>query len=298
MSAMSTSEPITIGELLREARRDLAAAPFRPPVREASLLLARVLGRGEAGVLAHDDEVVPASAAVRFRQLLARRLGGEPVAYLFGEREFYGRPFDVDPRVLIPRPETEHLIETVLGLDLPPDPRLIDVGTGTGCIAVTLALEIPRARILAADLSFSALQVARCNVRRHRVADRVAAVCSDLTAALRLEPVDLVASNPPYVDPADRRGLSAEVRDFEPRVALFAADRGRAVVARLLAETAALRPGAHLVLEIAYDQSEWLVAAVAGQPPICPPSGEPAWELVDLVRDYGSIPRIAVLRRL
>ena len=288
MPSMSAPRASTIGELLQEARRLLAAAPFEPPTREATLLLARTLGRGEASVLAHDDEIVAASDARRFRQLLARRLRGEPVAYLFGEREFYGRPFAVDPRVLIPRPETEHLVETVLGLELPPEPRLIDVGTGSGCLAVTLALDMPRARIVATDVSVPALTVARANLRRHRVAGRVALLCCDLTAALRLEQVDLVVSNPPYVDPADQHGLSTEVRDFEPHVALFAADRGRAVVARLLAETAVLRPGAHLVLEIGYDQSEWLAATVAGLP---------AWQLVDLVRDYGEIPRTAVLRR-
>ncbi len=288
MMFMSAPPGLTIGQLLREGRRDLAAAPFEPSTREATLLLSHVLGRGEASILAHDEAGVSASEAHRFRDLLERRLRGEPVAYLLGEREFYGRPFAVDPGVLIPRPETEHLIEAVLGRELPPAPRLIDVGTGTGCIAITLALEIPRARVVATDLSLAALRVASGNRKRHGVGDRMALVGCDLVAALRLGPIDLVVSNPPYVDPADRGSLSREVHDFEPHLALFAEDRGRSVLARLLAEAAVLRPGAHLAVEIGYDQSEWLAAAV---------SKTEVWELVDLIRDYGSIPRTAVLKR-
>ncbi len=289
MRALADPGKVTIGELLRDARRRLAAASFAPERREAMLLLARVLERGEASVLAHTEDAVPAAAAERFRGLLARRLAGEPVAYLFGEREFYGRPFAVDRRVLIPRPETEHLIEAALALDLPARPRIADAGTGSGAIAITLALEIPGARLLATDVSLPALEVARANVRRHGAGDRMALVGADLVSALDLGRIDLVVSNPPYVDPAEAPELSAEVTGFEPHLALFAPDRGRAVIRRLLDETAGLRAGAYLVIEIGHDQSGWL-EGVAGE--------HEGWELIEIVRDYGGIPRTAVLRRL
>ncbi len=280
---------MTIGDLLRDARQRLATAAFEPARREAALLLARVLDRSEASVLAFAEETVAAAAAARFQALLERRLAGEPVAYLFGEREFYGRSFIVDPRVLIPRPETEHLVEAALALDLPPRPRIADAGTGSGAIAVTLALEIPGSRVVATDVSLAALQVAQANVRRHGAGESVALVGGDLLTALDLAACDLVVSNPPYVDPAVAPELSAEVTGFEPHVALFAPDGGRAVIERLLDETAGLRAGAHLILEIGHDQGEWLSAAAAGRRD---------WQVVEIVRDYGGIPRTAVLRRI
>ncbi len=282
------SDP-SIGALLRGARSKLDRASFDVSTREGALLLSHVLGRGEAGILAHPEETVPAAAALRFQELLERRMTGEPVAYLFGEREFYGRPFNVDPRVLIPRPETEHLIEAALALDLPPKPCILDIGTGSGCIAITLALERPDARLVATDLSFAALRVAQSNTLRHGVADRVTLVGSDLATGLRPGPIDLVVSNPPYVDQGEQDNLSIEVRGFEPHLALFAPGRGASMLARLLDEMADLQPGTHLAMEIGYDQSEWLQAAT---------NVHEAWELVKIVEDYSSIPRTAVLRRL
>src|SRR4030095_1300690 len=146
-----------VGQLLAEARPRLAATPFGASTREALLLLGHVLNLSEAQVLARQESEVSGEAERRFRDLLARRLTGEPVAYLLGEREFYGRPFYVDSRVLIPRPETEHVVEAALAERLPAAPRLLDVGTGSGCLAVTLALEIPGARVAATDLSAGAL---------------------------------------------------------------------------------------------------------------------------------------------
>lgn len=279
----------SIGDLLQTARRRLARAPFKPSTREAALLLGHVLGRSEAAVLARDRDTVDRGSRRRFEELLARRLAGEPVAYLVGEREFYGRPFTVDRRVLIPRPETEHLIEAALALDLPSAPRILDVGAGSGSITVTLALEVPGARVVASDTSLGSLRVLAANVERHRVRDRVALVAADLAAALRLERFDLVVSNPPYIDPAERDRLSPEVVDFEPGAALFAPDGGRAVIARLAAAASALRRGTPLVIEIGYDQSEWLRSSVAG-----------GRDLVvrDVLRDYAGIPRTAVLERI
>jgi release factor glutamine methyltransferase len=275
-----------VGDLLREGRRRLAATEFAAP-REAALLLGRLLRLSEAQVLARDDLAVPAAAAASFERLLARRLGGEPVAYLLGEKEFYGRPFAVDPRVLIPRPETEHLVEAVLGLELPPAPRLLDVGTGSGCLAVTLALELGGARAAAADLSLGALAVAAANARRHGVADRVTAVAVDLTAAFDLSGFDLVVANPPYVDPAEMRSLPPEVCNFEPHLALFSPGRGDSTLERLCHQCAALRPGVPLVVEIGAGQlaAARRHAAAAGL------------AIAAVRRDYAGVPRVLVLRR-
>jgi release factor glutamine methyltransferase len=240
----------TAGELVAAARRRLRDAPFNPPGREALLLMGHALGLAEAAVLAHPERRLSAAEAARFEELLARRLTGEPVAYLTGEREFWGRRFAVDRRVLIPRPETEHLVEAALGLALPPAPRVLDLGTGSGCLAVTLAAALPAARVTAPDRSPAALAVAAANARRHRVAERVAFAAADLFAGLDAAGFDLVVSNPPYVDPADAPRLSPEVRRFEPHSALFAPGRGDAVLENLIHDAARRAPRATLLLEI------------------------------------------------
>lgn len=277
---------VPVESLLAAARRRLAAAPFRPATREAALLLGRVLGLGEAQVLARSRELVEDADAARFENLLQRRLGGEPVAYLLGEREFYGRLFQVDRRVLVPRPETEHLVERALALDLPPAPHLLDVGTGSGCIAITLALEIAGARVTATDLAPAALALAAANVCRHGVSGCVHPVAADLARGIALAGFDLAVSNPPYVDPAVAPTLSTEVRDHEPAGALFAPG-GDAVLARLLAELEELSTRTPLLLEIGHDQGERLRELAAGS----------AFELLAVERDYAGRTRVAVLRR-
>jgi release factor glutamine methyltransferase len=285
-SSTAAGAAAALGDLLHEARRRLAATAFAAP-REAALLLGAVLGLSEAQVMARDDQPVGAAEAARFAELVARRLDGEPVAYLLGEKEFYGRRFAVDRRVLIPRPETEHLVEAALGLALPPAPRILDVGAGSGCLAVTLALELRGARAVAADLSPGALAVTAANARRHGVAGRVAAVASDLGAALDLARFDLVVSNPPYVDAADAAAMAREVCNFEPHLALFSPGGGDAVLARLFGECARLRPGVSLVAEIGFGQ---LAAA-------CRHAAASTLELVEVRRDYAGVPRVLVLRR-
>ncbi|MCP4656320.1 MAG: peptide chain release factor N(5)-glutamine methyltransferase [bacterium] len=277
----------TIGELLGDARRRLAGAAFAPEPREARVLLGWVLGLSEAQLFARSHQPVAGGAIEHFDELLERRLAGEPVAYLLGEREFYGRAFLLDRRVLIPRPETELLIEAALGLELPPAPRILDVGAGCGSIAITLACEIPGARVVATDISRPALQVLRANVERHRVRDRVLAVAADLTSGIRIERMDLVLSNPPYVDEGEADQLSVEVREYEPHVALFAPGGGHCLIERLLVAARTLRAGTHLLMEIGYGQDDWLRRAVAAAGGI---------ELVDVLRDYGGIPRTAMIR--
>jgi release factor glutamine methyltransferase len=282
----------SVGELLREARRRLAATPFGAAPREAALLLGRLLGASEAEVLAHGERAVPPAVAARFAGLLARRLGGEPFAYLTGEREFYGRPFAVDPRVLIPRPETEHLVEAALSLagagELPAAPRVLDLGTGSGAIAVTLSLELPAARVVGTDLSLGALAVAAANVRRHGVGGRVGLAALDLGRGLALARFDLVVSNPPYLDRREAAGLSPEVCNFEPHLALFSAGTGTSTLGRIFRQAAAgLAPGARLAVEIGAGQLGELlgIAEAAGL------------RREATVEDYAGIPRVMVLSR-
>ena len=274
-----------IRDLLADARARLAAAPFRPPLREAALLLGRILGLTEAQVLARDERAVEPETAERFRALLDRRLTGEPVAYLFGEREFFGRTFHVDSRVLIPRPETEHLIEEALTAPLPSSPWILDIGAGSGSLAVTLALEMPGSRVVATDLSPGALAVTKGNARRLGAPVHLAGV--DLARGLDLSRFDLVVSNPPYIDPGDARLLSPEVCDFEPHLALFAPGAGDSVFARLFAELATLRSGVRLLLEIGDGQldSARRLASAAG------------WLFLGARADYAGTPRVLTLQR-
>lgn len=279
--------PQTIDQLLAEARPRLAATPFGAPAREASLILGRVLELSEAQILAHGEREVPDELAARFRSLLERRLTGEPAAYLFGEREFYGRPFQVDPRVLIPRPETEHLVEAALETPLPDRPWILDVGTGSGILPVTLALESPGARVVATDVSPGALAVTSLNARRLGVRDRIFPVGADLARGLDLGRFDLVVSNPPYIDWSDAPGLSAEVYNFEPHVALFAPGSGDSLYARLFLEAGALRSGIRLLVEIGYGQLDAVRRHARAS----------GLQVLDVRLDYAGIPRVLILER-
>jgi release factor glutamine methyltransferase len=281
------ARPERIADVLAAARRRLAAAPFGPSSREAILLLSRVLDVSEAAVLAHGEAPLASASAERFAALLARRLEGEPMAYLLGEREFYGRVFAVDARVLIPRPETEHLIAAALELALPAEPWILDVGTGSGAIAVTLALELRGAQVVAGDRSAGALAVAAHNARGHRVADRVHPVAADLTAALTLSRLDLVVSNPPYLDLAERASLSVEITAYEPALALFSLGGALTTIERLLAQCRELRPGTPLLLEIGAGQLETVCDAAATR----------GFDLINAIADYAGIDRVVVLRR-
>jgi release factor glutamine methyltransferase len=276
-----------IRDLLAGAKRRLRTAAHAPPPREAHLLMAHVLGRSEAEVLAHDDEEAPAEPTRRFLELLERRLRGEPVAYLTGRREFYGRSFRVDSRVLIPRPESEHLIEAVLGLRLPERPTLLDLGTGSGCLAVTLALELPGALVLATDASPAALALARRNAIDLGAADRVRFLATDWAAAARLDRVDLACSNPPYIGLAETASLSPEITRYEPHAALFAAEDGVASYRALFASLAGLRRGTTVVCEIGRGQAS-VVRALATAAGFRPRR---------TLADYAGIARVVVVNR-
>ena len=223
------------------------------PATVAALLLCHVLGIDKVALVAHSEEEVPTDAERRLEALLARRLAGEPAAYLLGRREFYGRDFFVDSGTLIPRPETEHLVEAALEFfGDRQDVRFLDLGTGSGCIAVTLAAERPTWRGAAVDISSAALKTARKNAEANGAADAVTFVEADFTGPLPFAcgSFDLVVSNPPYISEEEYAGLDPGVRNFEPRSALVPGPSGlehpRAVEA---AARALLKEGGLLLME-------------------------------------------------
>ena len=277
-----------ISEILTTARARLRGASFQPDTREANLLLAHVLGWTEAQVIARRDQTLDRDQIARFEWVVDRRLTGEPVAYILGVKEFFGRDFRVDNRVLIPRPETEHLVEVVMELSLPAKPSILDLGTGSGCLACTLALELPESRVVATDFSLGALSVSRLNSAQHDLPARLALVAGDLARSLDLSRFDLVVSNPPYVGSDEALSLSREILDFEPDTALFAGVAGDLIYRRLFVELAGMRPGSRLVLEIGAGLAD-LIRQLSDDSPFA---------LTEIRSDYAGHPRIAVLQHL
>jgi release factor glutamine methyltransferase len=223
-------------------------------------LLARVLGQTRTSLVAHPGQPVDADQLARFQALAGRRAAREPFAYLVGEREFYGRTFQVDRRALIPRPESEQLIELALraSTHLPAEPLVIDVGTGSGCLAVTLAAELPGSFPVGSDRSAEALDLARANAERVGLERRIRFVRGDLLDWLGRRP-DLVVANLPYVPSEAFPDLEAEVRDFEPRSALDGGPGGAGLIRRLLQQAAALGVRA-LLAELDPRQADALLA--------------------------------------
>jgi release factor glutamine methyltransferase len=260
---------LTLQQAITEATQRLSASPAGSPSastsasptarRDAELLLLYVTGLTRADLLTHPERPLPEEQRAAYDRAIARRQQHDPIQYITGVQEFYGRPFRVKPAVLIPRPETEHLIEAALALETGETAlaleslRILDIGTGSGILAVTLALQYPRATVTATDISSAALSIALLNANTHGVASRIRFLESDLLEAVRGESFHLIVSNPPYV--ADDEPLAPEVVRFEPHTALFAGPDGLAVYRRLIpAAAAALAPGGHLLLEIGQGQ--------------------------------------------
>lgn len=334
--------------------RLLEAASVPSAALSAELLLLHVVGRDRVWLYAYPEYLLSASEQQAYERCLARRASGEPAQYITGRQEFWGLEFEVTPSVLIPRPETEHVIEVALarlgecgamGLDFPNShsgvaggvtdtvPRAVipgtsgakiviaDVGTGSGCIAVALAKELPLAQIIATDISAAAIEVARRNIARHGVSDRVRLLQTDLLeGACEAWPAgsenqewrtnhnrprrlfDLIVSNPPYVARNEAHTLAVDVREHEPHTALFGGATGIELYARLIAQAGAtLRPGGVLVLELGYDSADRVRAMFLPQEvsPGDAPDAAPAfrfsqlgWDDLRIVNDLAGIPRV------
>ena len=254
--------------------------------RDAALLARWVLGWDTADWLARTREAPPAGFEAQFSLVIGRRAAREPVAYLTSQREFYGRTFRVNRHVLVPRPETELVVEEALGfLAARTNPRVADVGTGSGCLAVTIALECPGARVLATDSSEAALVIARENATLHGVAERLDWLHTDLLGD-ETDAFDLIVANLPYVPEDDRESLPPEVSRYEPASALFGGPDGLDVIRRLLPAAAArLSPGSRVVFEIGAGQADAVRASIAAVPGLT---------LVHIREDLQAIPRVVV----
>ena len=255
------------------------------PRRDAELLLMRCLGKDRAWLLTHSDELLTPAQAAQYEQWLARRARHEPIQYILGEQEFYGLTFYVTPAVLIPRPETEHLVEAALARAPHDAPlRIADIGTGSGAIAIALAHTLPQANVTALDLSPATLAVAQENAVKLGVADRIRFLVSDLLQAVSGEHFDIIVSNPPYVPKSEI--LEPQVRDYEPATALYAGTNGLDIYERLIPQAhAALKPGGWLLMEIGHGQREALAALLKD------------WNEVSFVDDLQGIPRVACAKR-
>lgn len=283
---------LSIADVIVDAAKVLRRAGVPEARREAGSLLAHAIARDRTFLITHADELLAPDEINRYRELVERRAAGEPLQYITGRQEFYSLEFEVTPDVLIPRPETELLIETALDLlkEKSQPPLICDVGTGSGCIAITLLHENKQARAFALDISPPALKVAARNAARHNVRDRLALIASDCFNALDSVRArfSLIVSNPPYISAGALDGLQREVREHEPRVALSPGADGLLIIKRIVAEAAHyLNSGGHLLLEIGFDQHEAVTHLFDPE----------AWQLLDVHKDLQGIPRTVVARK-
>ena len=258
----------------------------------AELLLMHVLGQDRSYIYMHPDKELPIEKLDRYMDLIRERCSGKPTQYITGHQEFWGLDFEVTPAVLIPRPETEHIIETVLdligrkGLSVQEKFRIVDAGTGSGCIAIALARELARAELFATDISPDALEVAVRNAQRLGVGDRIVFLESDLLAGLLkaefLATFDFVVSNPPYVGHDEISDVQREVREFEPRLAWGDLARGEEIYERLFPQAQqVLKPGGCVVVEIGYNKKDAVLRLLAR-----------GWEQHEVRPDLAGIPRV------
>jgi len=298
--------PTSIAEAILQGAHDLRKAGVPEARREAGSLLAHVMGQDRTFILAHADDPISEEQLEQFRRVLESRVSGKPMQYITGHQEFFGLDFEVTSDVLIPRPETELLVEKALQLvsSSASSPYICDVGTGSGCVAITLLHELlhnhPDTRAVAIDISESALEVAKRNAARHSVTDRISFVVSDGFEALDhqnqgdredtpRELFDLIVSNPPYVADGVISSLQREVRDFEPRRALEAGVDGLSVISRLLAGAGAfLQTGGYFLFEIGFDQHQAIEQLIDRR----------VWKLLDIHKDLQGIPRTVALEKL
>jgi release factor glutamine methyltransferase len=283
----------TIAEALKEASERLRAGAVPNDLLDAQTLLAEALGKDRTYLIINFNQQAPEDLLAKFRAMVNRRATGEPLQYITGHQEFFGLDFEVTPDVLIPRPETELIVEETIRIvqqDSIARPVIVDIGAGSGCIAVALARELDEARVVASDISEAALRVARRNAARYGLVDRIGFVAADLLDALAKEEfADFILSNPPYVSEEEMPSLQREVRDWEPHLALTDSNDGLSLYRRLLKDAPPyLKRGGHLICEMGYRQSERISAMVNQQ----------VWGDLRLLDDLQGIPRTIVLRKL
>jgi release factor glutamine methyltransferase len=289
----------SIAEAILQGAHKLRNAGVSDPRREAGWLVGGVLDKDRSFILTHAEDPVAEEQSQRLSEWLERRASGEPLQYITGHQEFFGLDFEVTRDVLIPRPETELLVESALKLvrESEDAPFICDVGTGSGCVVIALLHELGEtsgARATAVDLSPAALAVAERNAERHSVAKRLEFVISDCFSAFgppdsRQPLFDLIVSNPPYIEEGAMAGLQREVRDFEPRSALAAGADGLSIIRRLLLEAPSfLKSGGHLLFEIGFEQSAAVEQLIVSD----------IWRLLDIYKDLQGIPRTVVLQKV
>ena len=274
-------------QAIQNAVQRLQAAHVGSPRMNAELLAMFVLGCDRAYLYAHGERPLTKDEIARYDDALGERARGVPAQYITGHQEFWGMDLIVSPAVLIPRPETEHLIETVLELVRErPAQRLVDVGTGSGCIALALARELPQAEVHAADISPEALEIARANAARHQLEDRIQFYETDLLAGMQEGAFDYVVSNPPYIGDWEIDSVEAQVRRFEPGLALFAGPSGLEVFARLIPQARkVLHPGGWLIMEMGH----------SGRERVCELLKD--WKEIRITNDLQGIARVVAARR-
>jgi release factor glutamine methyltransferase len=282
----------TIGSARAWAAQELKSAGVESATITAELLIGHVLRSNRIQIITRPEAPLSSDAMAELRMLVRRRLQGEPLQYLTGVQEFYGLEFRVTPDVLVPRPETELMVEQAIGLaaDIPAGPvRFADVGTGSGCIAVSFARMVPASLGVAVDISLPALKIARENASRHGVAERIGFICGDLLGGLSSLPhFDLILSNPPYVADSEYSTLPVTVRDYEPHKALFAGDSALAMYDKLLPQASErLRHHAYLLLEVGIGQAEEVSGMMARH----------EFSVRQVLRDLQGIPRCIVACR-
>ncbi|MHB1674750.1 MAG: peptide chain release factor N(5)-glutamine methyltransferase [Acidobacteriaceae bacterium] len=282
--SMTIGDAIAWGTSLLDESDAISTARSRS---DAILLLRHVLGIPHAEMYAYRERPLTALQTEAFNAQLQQRLRGVPIQYIIGEQEFFGLPFHVTPDVLIPRPETEHLVEAAIArLNGVKDARVADVGTGSGAIAVALAHSLLTAEIVALDISPAALAVASENAKQNGVVARIRFVESDLLSAVADERFDAIVSNPPYVAFSERSTLPVEVREYEPEQALFAGPTGLEMYRRLIPDALPLLvPGGWLLMEIGHGQKSAIEKLLLG------------WDAVEFVPDLQGIPRVAIARK-
>jgi len=278
------TQGFTINELRRRLRDELRDGGIERAELESRLISRKALGVDETYLLSYPEEGVSQRVAALAEGLLARRLDNEPMAYIMGEKEFFSRPFLVNPSVLIPRPETELLVEEALGILKNPDypPRVFDVGAGSGCVGITIALEHPRAVVAATDISPEALEVARRNAERLGVPE-VGFLKGDLLNPVSDGTIDLLVSNPPYVSEEEYQGLPREIREHEPRAALMGGAEGLDVIGRIVCDAPrVLVDGGWCVMEIGATQGNAVRALF----------GAAGFSRIEVIKDHSGLDRI------